>query len=192
MSLIKRIRRFERTIRRLCGDTRGAVLTELALSAPIYLIFFVGTVEVGNYLLMTLKLQHTVVSIADLVTRDETISEDVIDDIFKAVPQILTPFPTGDQSVTIVSAISQTEDVVASVFWQRNGGGTLQADSEFGAEGDPVALPEGLTLRDDETILATEIYYEYEPLIFDFIPARTIRKASYFRPRIGSLQEMEP
>ncbi|WP_262691844.1 TadE/TadG family type IV pilus assembly protein [Kordiimonas aestuarii] len=191
MSLIEKLRS-STLLARLRRDQGGAILTELALSVPIFLTLLTGVTEVGNYMLMNLKLQHTVVSIADLVTRDETISEDVIDDIFKAVPQILNPFPTGDKSLTIVSSISQTEDVVASVFWQRSGGGSLDADSALGAEGDPVNLPAGLTLRDNETILATEVYYRYEPLVFDFIPTKTIRKVSYFRPRIGALQEIEP
>ena len=177
---------------RLRTDERGSILVELAVSVPIFLTLLTGVVEVGNYLLMNLKVQHTVIAISDLVTRDESITEDVMTDIFQAVPQILEPFPTGERSLTIVSAISQTEDTPASVFWQRFGGGSYVASSELGAEGDPVALPAGLTLRDNETILATEVYYRYEPLVFDFINAKTIRKVSYFRPRIGSLQEIEP
>ena len=179
-------------LRRFRRDDSGAILTELALSLPLYIILVTGIVEVSNYLLINLKLQHAVVSIADLVTRDETVSEDVIDDIFAAVPQILAPFPTGERSVTIVSALSQTEDIAASVFWQRDGGGTLAATSEFGAESDAATLPVDITMRDNETILATEIFYLYEPLIFEFIPSQTLRRASYFRPRIGSLQEIEP
>lgn len=173
-------------------DESGSILVELAVSIPLFLTLLTGVVEVGNYLLMTLKVQHTVISVSDLVTRDEDITEGVMADIFQAVPQIMAPFPTGERSVAIVSAISQNEDTPASVFWQRAGGGSYDAASTFGAEGDPVDLPAGLTLRDNETILATEVYYRYEPLVFDFILPKTIRKVAYFRPRIGSLQEIEP
>ncbi|WP_417449329.1 TadE/TadG family type IV pilus assembly protein [Kordiimonas sp.] len=191
MNPIKKLRS-SKVLTRLRRDQNGAILTELALSVPIFLTLLTGVVETGNYMLMNLKLQHTVVSIADLVTRDETVSEDVIADIFEAVPQILKPFPTGDRARTIISSISQTEDVVASVFWQRSGGGDFDAASTLGQEGDAVTLPAGLTLRDNETILATEVFYRYEPLVFSFIEAKTIRKVSYFRPRIGALQEIEP
>ncbi len=170
----------------------GAVLTEIALSMPLYLILLSGIFEVGNYLILHMKVQHTVVTIADLVTRDEQISEDVIEDIFRVVPLIIAPYPTGDNSLTIVSAVSQTEDTPSSVFWQRSGGGDLTAASVFGEEGDAALLPAGLTMRDNETILATEVFYRFEPLIFPFIPEKTVRRVSFFRPRIGSLQEIDP
>lgn len=183
---------FARHLWRLRRDECGSILTELALALPLFVTFLTGIVEVGNYLLVNLKLQHSVVSIADLVTRDEEISEDVLADIFNAAPQIMAPFPMGEDALVIISAISQAEDTPASIFWQRAGGGTLAIASEFGIEGEAPSLPDGLTMRDDETILATEIYYSYEPIVFQFIPAQTLRKQSFFRPRIGALQAVDP
>lgn len=183
--------RFRHILRRFRRNSEGAILTEIALAIPLYVIMLMGIVEVGNFLLLHLKLQHTVVAVSDLITRDEEISETVITDIFQAVPQIMAPYPTGEDSIAIVTAISQTEDVPASIYWQRSGGGSLLEASEFGAEGEAIDLPAGLSLRDDETILASEIYYSYEPLIFTFINGYTVRKASFFRPRIGALQEIE-
>jgi len=181
-----------RFLRRLKRDERGAILTELALAMPLFISFLTGIVEVGNYLLVNLKLQHSVVSIADLVTRDEEISEDVMLDIFSAAPQIMAPYEMGADALVIVTAISQTEDDPASIYWQRLGGGSLNKASEFGLEGEAPVLPAGLTMRDDETILATEIFFSYEPIIFQFIPAQVLRKVSFFRPRIGALQAVEP
>lgn len=181
-----------RIIRKLRQDERGSILAELAFALPLFVTFLMGIVEVGTYLLINLKLQHSVVSIADLVTRDEEISEEIMADIFNAAPQIMAPFEMGAGAVVIVSSISQAEDVPASIFWQRAGGGSLDVNSEFGIEGEPPTLPEGLTMRDDETILATEIFYEYEPVIFQFIPSQRLRKESFFRPRIGALQSIDP
>jgi len=184
MSLIKKI------LKRLCKSEEGSILTELALSMPLYIGLVTGVVEVGNYLLLNLKVQHTVVSIADLVTRDEEITEAVLTDIFQVVPQIMSPYTTGADSVTIVSSVSQTPDIPATVFWQRSGGGSLVEISDFGVEGELATLPGVITMRDGETVLATEVYYRYEPLIFSFLPPKTIRRVSYFRPRIGALQEI--
>lgn len=182
---------FARWSRQLRRDEKGSILAELAFAMPVFVTFLMGIVEVGTYLLINLKLQHSVVSIADLVTRDEEITEDVMTDIFNAAPQIMAPFDMGEDAVVIVSSISQTEDTPANIFWQRSGGGTLDVASEFGIEGEPPSLPDGLTMRDDETILATEIFYAYEPVIFQFIPTQTLRKESFFRPRIGALQTID-
>ncbi len=189
MNRFKAIRRLANSLRK---DDQGSILAELALAMPLFLTFLMGIVEVGNYLLINLKLQHSVVSIADLVTRDEQISETVMADVFNAAPQIMEPFPMGADALVIVSAISQTEDEPPSIYWQRMGGGTMDVDSDFGIEGGPPNLPDGLTMRDDETILATEIFYDYEPVIFQFIPSQRLRKQSFFRPRIGALQSVDP
>lgn len=179
-------------LKRLKRSEKGSILAEIALSLPLYIGLLAGMFEVGNYLILHMKIQHTVVTIADLVTRDEEISEAVMADIFQVVPQILAPYGSPVDTVTIVSAISQTEDIALSVFWQRSGGGTFAAVSELGLEGDPADLPDTITMRDNETVLATEVFYRFEPLVFDFLPETTIRRVSYFRPRIGSLQEIEP
>lgn len=184
MNLIRKI------LKRLRRNEDGSILTELALSMPLYIGMLTGVVEVGNYLLLNLKIQHTVVSIADLVTRDEEITEAVMADIFQVIPQIMAPYQTGGGSVAIVSSVSQTPDIAATVFWQRSGGGSLLAASDFGIEGELATLPGVITMRDGETVLATEVFFRYEPLIFSFLPSQTIRRASYFRPRIGSLQEI--
>lgn len=184
---MSRIRKF---LKRLGGNEEGSVLTEIALSMPLYITLFIGIVEAGHYLLIHLKAQHTVVAIADLVTRDEEISEGVMQDIFSAVPQIIAPYNDSADVVAIVSSMSQTSDTPASIFWQRIGGGSLDRASSFGVEGDPAGLPASFTMRDNETIIATELFYAYEPILFDFLPSRTIRKVSYFRPRLGALQEI--
>ncbi len=182
--------RIKNFLHRLRRNEEGSILTELALSMPLYITLLIGIIEVGNFLLINLKTQHTVVAIADLVTRDEEITEAVITDIFSAVPQIISPYNNSADVVTIVSSISQTEDIPASIFWQRSGGGSLSHASDFGVEDDAAVMPDVFTLRDNETIIATEVFYSYTPLIFSFLPARTIRKVSYFRPRLGALQEI--
>lgn len=183
------LRRFWRRLKR---DEDGAILTEIALSIPLFITMLMGIVEVGNYLLLNLKLQHTVVSVSDLVTRDEEINEGTIADIFSVAPQIMAPYQLGEDALVIVTAVSQLPDEAAEIFWQRSGGGTLLAASDFGAEGQAPTLPAGLTMRENETIIATEVFFDYEPVIFPFIEAQTIRKASFFRPRIGALQEVQP
>ncbi|MBL4836434.1 MAG: hypothetical protein JKY34_02555 [Kordiimonadaceae bacterium] len=182
---------FKKLTPRLLRSDEGSVLAEIALSIPLYIGLLSGMFEVGNYAILHMKIQHTVVTIADLMTRDEEINESVMADIFQVVPEILAPYNAAPNTITIVSAISQTEDIPISVFWQRSGGGTLTATSELGLEGETAILPNTLTLRDNETILATEVFYHFEPLIFSFLPETTIRRVSYFRPRIGALQEIE-
>ncbi|MFC3052509.1 TadE/TadG family type IV pilus assembly protein [Kordiimonas pumila] len=176
---------------RLRHNKEGSVLVEIALSIPIFLGLLTGMVEVGSYLLLHMKMQHTVVAIADLVTRDETINEATMTDIFQAVPQVMAPYNKSADTLMMVSSISQLEDEQPTIFWQRSGGGTLSAASGYGEEGDTATLPADITMRDDETVLVTEIFYRYEPLVFRFLPNQTLKRTAFFRPRIGALQQID-
>lgn len=167
---------------------KATVSVELGVAMPVLMVILAGMVETGNFILLNLKLQHTTIAMADLATRDDEISDQVIEDIFSAVPQIMTPYSDPTKFAVILSAVSQTEDVSASVFWQRRGGSLIGNASFVGNEGDSPNLPGVLSLDDDETIIIAETFYEYEPLIFEVIGEQIITKTSFFRPRIGSLQ----
>ncbi len=184
------MRRAINHLRAFLKNKEGAALIEVGLALPIFLTLLTGLVEIGFFLLLTTKLQHAAVSVSDLTTRDETVSEAVLQDIFAAAPQIIAPFPLGERARVIVSAVSQNSSTPARVFWQRQGGGTLPVSSAIGAEGAAPTLPAELTLRNDETIVVTEVFYAYEPFLFPMLDARTLRRVSYFRPRLGALQSV--
>jgi len=180
-----------RTIRRLRRRDDGSIVTELALVLPIFLILLSGTLEVGFFLLLNLKVQHSVVTLADLVSRDEKISEDTIEDIFIAIPQIMTPYYSEDKSRLYITSVSRDADEEAEVFWQRSSGGLQSALSEVGSEGEEPNLPSDISVEEGETVIVTEYHYAYAPLVFDMFEPRVFVRKAYFKPRLGSLQEVE-
>lgn len=189
MNLSEKLRK---VLARLRQDQRGSILVELALTLPIMVTMLAGVVEAGYYLVLNLKIQHSVISIADLATRDEEITQSTMDDIFLALPQIMTPYYDASRSRVYVSAVSQVEDEdQPSVFWQRATGNLANVDSAIGIEGEASDLPTNLRVATNETVLVTEFYFSYRPLIFDVFDAQIIRRVGYFRPRIGALQSIE-
>ena len=179
--------------KRFRGDKRGVAAVEFALAITVLTFLFFGLVETSRYLMLYLKAQHAAVAVADLVTRDETINEAQVTDLFNVVAQVIAPFPVGADSHVIITAMGQPAGEAARVFWQRTGAGSLSATSDFGGAGDPIsALPAGLTLRDDQTLVTVELFYQYNPWIFDIFGSSTIERLSYFRPRIGALLAVDP
>lgn len=172
-------------------DTRGAALIEIALSIPVLMTLLTGIVETGFFLMLNQKLQHTAVAISDLTTRDEDIAQATLDDIFSAAPQIMAPFSMGERARVIVSAVGQEEGQSPRILWQRGGSGSLVQLSELGLEGTIPTLPTDITMRDNETLVVTEIFYTYEPFIFQVIDPVLMRRVSYFRPRIGTLTTIQ-
>lgn len=177
-------------LKRFFKDEHASALVEFALSIPILMILLVGVIETGLYLTLNQKLQHTAVAISDLTTRDEAINEATLEDIFAAAPQIMAPFPMGADARIIVTAAGNTSDGSPTIFWQRTGGGSLPVSSQIGAEGGAPSLPEGMPLREEETVIVTEIFFQYEPAFFSLIAPTTLRRTSFFRPRIGALRDV--
>lgn len=180
--------RLRRLATRFSRREDGAVLVEIAFSIPVMFFLLAGLVELGFFLLLTMKLQHTAVSVSDLTTRDEQITQATLDDIFTAAPQIMAPFPLGDRANVVISAISRNSTTPTRIFWQRSGGGTLNEPSRLGAEGETPTIDPALTLRDDETIVVTEVFYDYQSILFPILETGTVRRVAYFRPRLGALQ----
>jgi len=166
---------------------------EFALAITVLTFLFFGLLETSRFLMLYLKAQHAAVAVADLVTRDETINEAQVTDLFNVVAQVIAPFPVGADSHVIISAMGRPAGGAASVFWQRTGAGSLAAISDFGSAGTSISgLPAGLSLRDDQTLVTVEVFYQYDPWIFDFFGSYTIERLSYFRPRIGALLAVDP
>lgn len=173
-------------------ESKGSALIELAFALPVLMTLLVGGVETGLYLMLNQKLQHTAVAISDLTTRDEEINEATLQDIFSAAPQIMAPFPMAAESRVIISAAGKLDDGTPTIFWQRSGAGTLSVTSEVGSQGSSPTLPAGMPLREEETVIVTEVFFSYEPTFFAVIDPTTVRRTSYFRPRIGALREVQP
>ena len=177
--------------RALLADRRGVGAVELALVAPVLLLLLAGLAEVGVYVLLNLKLQHAATALADLATRDGALTATHLDDLFQAAPQITTPFALGSNAVAIVTSVGADNGSGPTVEWQRTGGGTLAATSNIGTKvGGKATLPSGLLLRDGETIVAAEVVYSYKHWLLSLVPDTTLRRTSYYRPRLSSLRTL--
>ena len=187
------MRRRIRTLLKKFGlSQRGITSVEFALTAPILALMFTGVAEAGLYLLLHVKLQHATVSVADLITRDENVNESTVSDLFEAVPQILSPFTLAEDGVVVVSAVGRVGNDPTRVLWQRRGAGPITRSSDIGAEGDTVPDPEGIPVGPDETVVIAELFYNYEPVMMPIFGSREIVKHAFYRPRLGSLQEIDP
>ncbi len=184
------IRKLVASIKRFYRHDEGAVAVEFAFLLPVFTSLFLMFFETSYFILLNLKTQHAAVSVGDLVTRDETISESGITDLFLIVDHILTPWGTGDQSRVIVSAVSDVADI-PTVLWQRRGAGTLVTTSAIGLEGGDATMPTSFVVRADETVIITEFYYTYEPLVIPIFGSVTLNKTTYHRPRLSMLQAVE-
>ena len=155
-------------------------------------MFSAGTIEYSRLILLTQKLQSGAFILADLAARDKTLSEEQLENIFLAIDQIIQPFDFAIDGKAIVTSVGVDASDDPVVNWQRIGSGSLAATSEIGEEGDDATLPDDLDIVDGETIIAAEVFYSFEPLFGIGLAPRIIRKVSYYKPRLGTLDTLLP
>lgn len=184
-----------RTLDRLTGfwrECHGAIAVEFAVVAPVLVALMVGTFEVTRYVLLHQKLDRMAVAASDLVSQGETITNAQLADIFTATGLIAEPFAIGADGVVIISSIYRVAGVT-TIRWQRNGTGSLAATSRVGAQGGPPNFPAGFVLKDGESVIFAEVFYQFRPMFApDLVPASTLYHRAIFRPRRGTLDTITP
>jgi Flp pilus assembly pilin Flp len=171
-------------------DRRGVSAVEFALVAPVLLLLSLGTVEIGRFALLALKLQHAATTLADLATREEELSAATLDGLFAATRQVTAPFDLEGNGLVIVTGVSAEDGEGAAVSWQRRRG-KLEVESEIGAVGAAARLPAELTVDDGETVVAAEVFFRHQPWLLGLVPETTLRRIALYRPRLGTLRNLE-
>ena len=180
--------RFWRALR--CDSANVAV--EFALALPVLLLLFLASAELGRFVLLHQKVDRVAVTISDLVARAETISESELDDIFTAANRVAEPFDLGVRGRVVVSSVVNPDGDGETIAWQRTGGGALVAASDIGVEGEPAALPEEFDVREGETAIIAEVFFDFEPFLSSLIVApQVLYRRAHHRPRLGTLDTIE-
>ena len=167
---------------------QGNVAVEFALTVPVLLLLLLASAELGRFVLLNQKIDSVAVTLSELVARAETISESELDDIFEAAAQVASPFDIDGRGRVILTSVINDDGNGPTIAWQRSGGGTLSATSEVGAEGGAAILPAGFAVREGETAIISEAFFDFEPFLSDEIVApRTLYRRAHHRPRLGTL-----
>ncbi|MGO1117740.1 TadE/TadG family type IV pilus assembly protein [Rhodovibrionaceae bacterium A322] len=163
----------------------GAVEVEIAVGLTLLIILTMGGFDVGRYILLSQKLDRTVMSTGDLLARGALPDAAGTADIFEAVPFLVQPFGFGDNGKVVLSAVSEDLNGDPTVVWQRDSGGDMEADSLLGVQGEEATLPEGLQTLPNENIIVAELFYDYRPVFgMGLTEARRLYHRSFYRTRI--------
>lgn len=168
-------------------DRRGAISIEFALVLPILLAISFATFEVGRYVLLQTKFEQLVDATADLGSRDQTISPALIDDIIAAGQIIMRPFDIAARGSVTLTGVRQSPAGEPVVAWQQSSDGAATL-----AAGSPITLPDGLSVADGLMLVVAEVSYDYDSWLLGTIPDRMLTRRSFFRPRLGQIELVEP
>jgi Flp pilus assembly protein TadG len=178
--------------RRLLACRAGNIVVEFALAAPVLIMMMLASAELARFVILHQKMDRVATTISDLVSRAETINESQLADIFEAIGEVAHPFAIADLGLVIVSSVTNPDGNGAVVAWQRSGGGSYSGSSHLGAEGDSATLPAGFEVRQGETAIISEVYYDFTPFLSEMIvEPQVIYRNAHHRPRLGTLETIE-
>jgi Flp pilus assembly protein TadG len=146
---------------RLLSSRAGNVAVEFALAAPVLVMLMLASAELARFVILHQKMDRVATTISDLVSRAETISESELTDIFTAAGEVATPFNLADLGVVIVSSVTNPDGAGPIVAWQRSGGGAYSGTSQVGIEGDDATLTGDFEVREGETAIISEVYFDF-------------------------------
>jgi Flp pilus assembly protein TadG len=163
----------------LWGDKRAVSAIEFALLAPVILLMYVGTAEIGNLLTVERRVEAVASTAADLTAQVKQVSNNDLSDISDASKSILAPFDTGPLKIVLSSVVAD----------QNNNGKVAWSYSKYGsprAVNSSYTLPTGTTVANSSVIVA-EVTYAFKPLLDlkkVFSPgAFNLQRTFYARPR---------
>ena len=176
---------------RTCLGVAGNVAVEFALAAPVLMLLMLASAEMARFVILHQKVDRVAVTTSDLVARAETIKESELDDIFAAAEYVAQPFDLPNLGVVIVSAITNEDGEGPTVAWQRSGAGTASHTSQVGVEGGAATLSADFEVREGETAIIAEVFYDFEPFLSELIvEPQTLYRRAHHRPRLGTLEEI--
>jgi len=176
---------------RACLGVAGNVAVEFALTLPVLLLLMLGSAEMARFVILHQKVDRVAVTTSDLVSRAETIKESELDDIFAAAEFVAQPFDLPGLGIVIVSAITNEDGSGARVAWQRSGGGFASHTSQIGTQGGAATLSADFEVREGETAIIAEVFYDFEPFLSELIvEPQTLYRRAHHRPRLGTLEEI--
>lgn len=191
------IRRLGRAARRRfvqwTRNSEGVAAVEFAFLAPVMSLMFVGAVELSQAFTIDRRATQVAVSTSDLVARaTSSITNSDMTDIMRIGSYIMLPYSSTPLLTTVRNVSSSPTTATTtkqSWYCTYNSGGAGATTCACNVIS--YTLPTGLVGTND-SIVVTEVQYNYTPLIFDTIMKRTftktgsyyvISKTAYAKPR---------
>lgn len=170
-----------RRMRAWTRNAEGVAAIEFALLAPIISLLFVGAVEMSQALTVDRRAMQIASATADLVARtNATITSTEMTDIMRVggylmLPYSSTPLQTTVRNVTSSPSSATTTKQSWYCSYNLSGSGATACSCNVAAH----TLPTGL-INTNDSVVVTEVKYNYTPLIFDTIMKRTFTKTGSF------------
>ena len=169
-------------MRNLWVDVRAVAAVEFAIVLPFMLLLYVGGVELGDGMAISVKVSETAHTVADLVSRNACVTASTVSTMLGASSATIAPYSSVNAAIT-VSEVSTDANGNATVTWSQSLNGTPRPVNQ------PMTLPASLGTPSPPNIslILGEVSYNYTPNLGYAISGTVpIGDSYYLFPRVTS------
>lgn len=179
--------RLAERFRRLARERSGASAIEFAFLAPILIAIYVSSFEITTGYSVSQKTLKAAGSIADIVTRQESVSKAFLSEMIDAAEATIAPSPAPGLTLKI-TGITIDSAGNPKVLWSWDESGNTPY-----ATGSAVDVPADMK-KPSSFLVHSELSVQHTMLLFFGSPAKleassrsiTISREFFFRQRVGT------
>ena len=167
-------------LRGFLADKRGVSAVEFALIAPILIMIYLALAELTLGMMASRRTSHLATTIGDLAAQSENLTDANITDLWSIGTSMMQPFSTGTNLKMRLTSITMGSDKIARVNWSQAQNMTkyVKNDTISSVTTDQIAA--------GESIMMTEVEYDYDSPIGNFLPGTSKFTDTFFHhPRNG-------
>lgn len=159
------------------GATEAAAAIEAGFLFPVLMSILLGIVDIGSALTASQKVTNASHVIADLLTREDEVTDAVLNDATVAGRLVMLPYPTGSFGWDVVGVRFVGAQKTPTQQWRDTANMAENAQAVPGAAG----------LGDqDEGVVAVTVRYNYDPFFSGFLAGSfPMQETAYARGRRG-------
>lgn len=176
-------------LQRFLRCKKGVAAVEFAMVVPIMFLLFVGSVEFSQAITVDRRVTQVASSTADLVARERSITTSDVNGIMDIVNHLMSPYDPTKLKLTLLnvySSMTSASDTKVCWAYNHNGGvNTYSQDQTY-------SLPAGI-LEAGNSVIITEVRYNYEPLIFRYFITSTfpLEEKFFLKPRLSKSVQLD-
>lgn len=155
-------------------EEKAVALTEAAILFPVLLSLLMGVYDLGQGIVVNQKVMSASQVVGDLITRNEVVTIDLVNDIVTAGELALEPYSTATFGYDIAS-VQFDEDGDPVVLWRVTAG---MVENDIAVDSTSGFAEEG------EGLVVVTVEYEYTPFFSHFVVDQiNMREVAFLRGR---------
>lgn len=172
------MRRLAHSLRRFGGARKGLAALEFAILLPTMVFVLLAAVDLIDALGTYRRAENVAASLADVVSRDTSVSNSEISGLWSAVGLLMYPDTGGSMSERVTSVMINSSTNATVVWSEANNGATPRTANST------VTLPAAMMTAGTSVIMAETTYHYTSPLHFLFAGTIDFNHTVYRRSRL--------